>query len=60
MSSAVGRSDKGRAADERDCRDPMAETADETGNLVGGNSHGEISDCENRLVEHQDDDDRAG
>ena len=38
----------------------MTEPADQPRHLVGGDPHGEVGDREDRLVEHQDVDDRAG
>ncbi len=37
----------------------MAEPADQARDLVGGNPHGEVGDREDRLIEHQDEDDGA-
>jgi hypothetical protein len=34
--------------------------SDQGRDLVGGNPHGEVGDREDRLIEHQDNDDRTG
>jgi len=43
-----------------DRRHPMAEPLDQPRSLVGETPHSEVSDREDRLVEHQDGDDRTG